>query len=164
MSGPPTVTSQTEDGVAWFAVRDYGHRQEGLRDGTGAFITFQSKNADEKWGDWVLLNGGLIDRTPGWEQGDLDLVVTVDGKTGGFAIVGDMTQAGGPPAGFVPINDSQMNVGAPAQRINTVWARSLAIETVGKQININGVWQWCDCIPVQTQQGLMWMPVFKAAN
>lgn len=162
--GPPTVSHQTEDGVGWFAIRDYEHRQEGLRDGTGAFLTFQSKNANDQWGDWVLLNGGLIDRTPGMEQGDLDLIVTVDGKTGGFAIVGNMVHAGGPPPGLVPINDSQMDIGSTALRINTVWARLLGIETVGKQINIGGVWQWCDCVPVLTQQGTMWMPVFKAAN
>ena len=160
--GPPTVVNQTEDGVTWFALRDYGHRQEGLQEGTGAFLTYQSTNEAGTWGDWVILNGGLISREPGNEQGDLDLLVQVDGKIGGFAIVGNMTKFGGPAAGLVPVWDRQMNIGSPTQRINTVHLQQLAVETVGKQININGVWQWLDCVPVSTQQGIMWMPVFKA--
>lgn len=157
---PPYVVTQTIDGVTWFAIRDYGHRQEGLRDGTGCFFTFQSKNADGTWGDWVLLNGGLISREPGNEQGDLDLIVTVDGKVSGFAIVGNMTKFGGPPSGLVPILDRSMNIGAPAQRVRDVFAERLAIETVGKQINVNGVWQWVDCVPVLTQQGVRYIPTF----
>ena len=160
--GPPVVEAQTADGSGWLAVRDYGHRQEGLQEGTGSFLSFQSTNAAGQWGDWVMLNGGLISRETGNEQGDLDMLVMVDGKIAGFAIVGNMQVFGGPAASLLPINDSQMNVGSPAQRINVVFCKSLSVESVGKQININGVWQWIDCIPVQTQAGMRWMPVYKA--
>lgn len=159
---PPYVVVQTPEGVTWFAIRDYGSRQEGLQVGTGCFLTFQSMNEAGDWGDWVVLNGGLISREPGDEQGDLDLVVTVDGKPGGFAIVGDMRKFHGPDAGLLPILDARMNIGSPAQRIKQIHTMGLAMETIGKQIMIGGVWQWCDCIPVETQQGVMWMPVFHA--
>jgi len=160
--GPPTATLQTPEGVTWFAVRDYGHRQEGLQDGTGAFIAFQSTNRDGQWGDWVLLNGGLISREPGKEQGDLDLLVHVDGKPGGFAIVGDMREFGGPDAGLVPIENGRMNIGADGSRINLVFCRGLVVESVGKHVEVNGVWQWLDCIPVKTQAGNRWLPVYRA--
>lgn len=162
--GPATATDQTADGIGWFAIVDYGHRQEGLQDGTGSFLTFQSKNAVGEWGDWTLINGGLISREPGNEQGDLDLIITVDGKPGGFAIAGDMTKFNGPAAGLIPIVNGQMNIGSPAQRVNTVFVQMLAMETVGKQIQVNGVWQWIDCIPVQTQQGIRWIPTFSGAG
>jgi len=157
---PPYVVVQTDDGVTWFAIRDYGHRQEGRQDGTGCFFTFQSKNADGKWGDWVLLNGGLISREPGNEQGDLDLLVTVDGKVGGFAVVGNMTKFGGPDAGLVPIENNRMDIGNWWQRIKTLFVQKLNVETVGKQIFVNGEWKWVDCIPVETQQGMRWLPVY----
>lgn len=159
---PPYVCVQTPDGVTWFAIRDYGFRQEGLQLGTGCFFTFQSKNADGTWGDWVALNGGLISREPGNEQGGLDLLCVVDGKVGGFAITGNMTAFGGPDAGLVPMEDRRMNIGSLWLRIKTLFCTRLNMETTGKQIMINGVWQWCDCISVETQQGVMWMPVFKA--
>lgn len=161
---PPFVVHQTPDGVTWFAIRDYGVRQEGLQLGTGCFFTFQSRNADGTWNDWAMLNGGLISREPGNEQGDIDFLVTVDGNPrAGFAIVGNMTKFGGPDAGLVPMIDRRMNIGSLWQRIRTLFVQELNIETIGKQILINGVWQWVDCVPVQTQQGTMWMPVFHAA-
>lgn len=160
--GPPVVEAQAPDGAGWLAVRDYGHRQEGLREGTGSFVTFQSTNEDGKWFDWVLLNGGLISREPGAEQGDLDLLVMVDGRLGGFAIVGDMTKFGGPDAGLLPIESGRMNLGSPWQRMNMVFCKMLVVESVGKQVQINGVWQWRDCIPVKTQAGMRWMPVYEA--
>lgn len=158
--GPAYGAEQTFEGVTWFFIRDYGHRQEGLQDGTGAFYTFQSMNAAGKWGDWVMLNGGLISREPGNEQGDLDLLVTVDGKVNGFAIVGDMRKFGGPDAGLVPIETRRLNIGSLWQRIKTLFVCELNIETVGKQIWRNGTWEWVDCIPVRTQQGLRWLPVY----
>lgn len=158
---PPTIVSQTGDGVAWLAVRDYGHRQEGLCDGTGAFVTFQSKNDLGTWGDWALINGGLIDRTAGREQGDLDMLVYIDGQVGGAALVGNMTHAGGPPAGLVPINDEQMNLGNTNNRwLDLFLSGALHVTTVGRQIYIDGQWQWKDCIPVLTQQGQRWLPVY----
>lgn len=157
---PPYVVHQTDEGVTWFAIRDYGFRIEGLREGTGCFYSFQSTNKDGKWGDWVLLNGGLIDRTPGNEQGDLDLIVTVDGKPNGVAVVGNMTTFGGPDAGLVPIQTNRLDLGNLWQRFRTLFVQKLNIETVGKQICINGVWQWRDCVLVETQQGQRWMPVF----
>jgi hypothetical protein len=160
--GPPTAVDQTSEGQTWFAVRDYGHRQEGFKEGTSAFISYQSFNEAGTLGDWVLLNGGLIDRTPGKEQGDLDIIVTVDGQIGGVAVVGNMTAAGGPPAAFEPMRDRQMNLGNDTQRWKTIFAEGFAIETVGKQININGVWQWISCVPIRTQEGVMYMPVFRA--
>lgn len=161
---PPYVCVQTPEGVTWFAIRDYGSRQEGLQPGTGCFFTFQSRNSNGDWGDWVMLNGGLISREPGMEQGDLDLLVHVDGKSGGFAIVGDMTKFGGPDAGLVPITDRRMNIGSMWQRVKRIFCQSFDVETVGKQIMVNGTWVWMDCIPVMTQQGMRYWPVYKAAN
>lgn len=160
--GPPTVTDQGSTGEGWFAIRDYGHRTEGLQEGTSAFLSFQSTNGAGHWGDWVLLNGGLISREPGNEQGDLDLIIYVNGRIGGFAITGDMQAFGGPGPGLVPIVDGQMNLGGASTRINRVYCKELVIETVGKQIQINGTWQWVDCIPVRTQQGLRWIPTYAA--
>lgn len=162
-ASPPYAVVQTPDGVTWFAIRDYGSRQEGLQIGTGCFLTFQSMNANGDWGDWVVFNGGLISREPGAEQGCLDLLCTVDGNFGsGFSVRGDMTKFGGPDAGLLPIVDRRMNIGSLWQRIKTIFCTQLAIETTGKQIMINGVWQWVDCIPVETQQGVMWIPAFHA--
>lgn len=164
MNEPPYVCVQTPEGVTWFAIRDYGFRQEGLQPGTGCFFTFQSRNSNGNWGDWVMLNGGLISREPGMEQGDLDLLVHVDGKPGGFAIRGDMTKFGGPDAGLLPMQDRRMNIGSVWQRIKTIFCTQLDIETVGKQVQINGIWQWIDCIPVNTQAGLRYLPVYASAD
>lgn len=158
----PVLVVQTPDMNTWLVIRDYGYRQQGLEVGTGAFISFQSTDAAGEWGDDVLLNGGLISREPGNEQGDLDLMVIVNGHVGGFAITGDMRKFGGPDAGFIPLVDRQMNLGFAGQRLKTLWAQELGIETVGKQVQINGVWQWLDCIPIETQAGKRWLPVFKA--
>jgi hypothetical protein len=133
-----------------------------LEDGTGSFLTFQSYNDAGVLGDWALVNGGLISRVAGNEQGDLDLIIYVDGKASGFGLAGNMQAFGGPPAGLIPVTDGQMNIGAPGFRVNEVHAKALAIETVGKQIQINGTWQWVDCIPVQTQQGMRYIPTFAA--
>lgn len=161
---PPFVWNQTPDGVTWFALRDYGHRLQGLQEGTGAFLTFQSMNSNGTWGDWAMLNGGLISMEPGLEQGDLDMLVYVDGKVGGFAIVGDMTKFGGPDAGLLPIESGRMNIGSLWQRIKTLFVQELAIETVGKQIWRNNTWEWVDCIPIQTQQGRRWLPVYQTPD
>ena len=162
---PAFVSTQTADGVTWFALRDYNHRPEGLAEGTGCFLTYQSKNAAGEWGDWVLLNGGLIDMTPGKEQGDLDLLIHVNGQVSGMALVGDMSQLGGPPPGLVPITDRQMSLGHAGLQWLDLWlSGKLHIETVGKQIFLEGRWQWVDCIPVVTQQGTRYLPVYTSAD
>lgn len=160
--GPQYTSDQTYDGVTWFAIYDYGHRQEGLCDGTGCFYVFRSFNDIGRMGDWVLLNGGLISREAGNEQGDLDMIVYVDGKPKGLALTGNMTKFGGPPPGLIPTEDGVFNIGSPGSRYNALYGKKLAIETVGKQVQINGIWQWIDCVEVETQQGTMWIPAFKS--
>jgi len=160
---PPFTAIVTQDGVTWFAIYDYGHRPEGLREGTGCFITFRSTNADGTLGDWVMLNGGLIDRTAGKEQGDLDMLIRVNGQVNGMALVGDMTAFGGPPAALEPTQDALFNLGNAGSRWKDLFlAGMLNVTTIGKQISINGVDQWCDCIAVNTQQGVRYIPVFAA--
>lgn len=163
-SRPAMVVAQNEDGVTWCVIRDYGHRQEGLRDGTGCFFVFQTKDDKGEWSNSAVLNGGLIDRTADKLQGDLDLLIPIDGKPAGFAIVGNMGHVGGPDAGLVPINDAQMNLGAPGQRIRKLYVTELAMMTVGKQLKLNGQAGWYDCIGVRTQAGMRWMPVFEQLN
>ena len=111
-----------------------------------------------------MLNGGLISREPGNEQGDLDLIVVVDGKPSGFAIVGNMQKFGGPGPGLVPVVDGQMSLGSPNARLSQLYANGLAINTIGKQLYIDGTWKWVDCVPVETQQGIRWLPVHTDAT
>ena len=148
--------------MTWFTIYDYGHRLEGLRDGTGSFYNFASTNAAGVMKEWVQVNGGLIDRTPGKEQGDLDLIISVDGKVSGASLVGNMTEFGGPPSGLVPIRDTEMNLGGASTRWKDLFfSGQLNTTTVGKQISINGVVQWIDCILVNTQQGVRAIPTFE---
>lgn len=165
---PPFVAVQTADGVTWLAIRDYGHRKEGLLDGTGCFVVFQSKNDAGEWGDWVMLNGGLIDRTKGREQGDLDILTVIDGKPAGVALVGHMDHAGGPRAGLLPTNNDQLNLGGPNNRYHDLYlAGLLDAMSIGVQINLGTEgqpnWQWRDCLPVRTQQGIRFMPVYACS-
>ena len=161
----PAFVVEQRDGSTWFCIRDYSPgRQEGLALGTGAFHSFQTKNADGKWFDTVLLNGGFIDMTPGKEQGDFDMLTYVDGKINGFAIVGNMTHLGGPAAGLLPIVDATMNVGGPNNRIldlfmaGRIHVDALEMPTVRKLIkNV-----WVDCIQVRTPAGWRYIEVHEA--
>ena len=160
---PAVDWTLTPDGVAWFVIYDYGFRQEGLREGTGSFLSYRSTNADGVMGDWVLLNGGLLDRTPGKEQGDLDMIIRVDGAVEGISLQGNMTAFGGMKASLVPTRDRLFDLGGPSNRWGDLWlAGLLGVTTIGKQIYINGVPQWIDCIPVNTQQGVRYIPTFAA--
>ncbi len=82
----PTA-SASASGVGWFVIRDASPGWGGGI-GTGSFLSFQSTNRVGLWGDWALINGGLVDRTPGSEQGDLDFAVHVDGKAEAIGVQG----------------------------------------------------------------------------
>ncbi len=155
---PAYVSTQTADGVTWFAIRDYGYRQEGVKLGTGAFFSFQSQNDADQWGDWVLLNGGLIDRTAGKEQGDLDILVRVDGKINGIAIVGAVNNL----AGCIPIVSNTMNLGRPSERwLDLYLSGRLDLYGKGVQIKFEGTYQWKECLEINTQWGLRYLPLYK---
>ena len=155
---PAYVSTQTADGVTWFAIRDYGYRQEGVNLGTGAFFSFQSRNAAGTWGDWVMLNGGLIDMTPGKEQGDLDILCHVDGQINGVAVVGRVENL----PGFIPIRTNTMHLGRSSERwVDLYLAGKLDLFGKGVQIKIEGTYQWRECLEVQTQWGLRYLPLYK---
>jgi hypothetical protein len=154
----PAIVIDQVGGNAWFGLRDYGHRQQGILEGTGAFLSFQSMNSAGAWGDWVLLNGGLIDRTPGREQGDLDMLVYVDGQINGVAIYGSTVRAGGPPAGMVPVVSGTLNLGNKNNRWQDIcMAGKLDVPTVRKRIN--GV--ECDCVAIESQLGVRYIPAYE---
>jgi hypothetical protein len=54
----------------------------------GSVICFENKNDAGVWQDNPCLNGGTMDGTPGREQGDLDIWLTVDGKLQVVAVTG----------------------------------------------------------------------------
>jgi hypothetical protein len=76
--GPPWITAQDANGVAWTGCVDY----EAGRNGSGCFIQFLSNNTAGKQISGVTLNGGCWDCTPGREQGDLDIAIMRDGQPG----------------------------------------------------------------------------------
>jgi hypothetical protein len=158
--GPVTAEDQAPDGAGWFAIRDYGHRQEGRLQGTGSFLPFQSMNDKGQWGDWVMLNGGLIDRTAGREQGDLDILWHISGRIGGVAGVGDMSHAGGPEAAFQPILDGSLHLGLPGFRWRTVYAQALDLPIERKRLRVGGKIVECDAVRV----GDRWVQVYEAVD
>jgi hypothetical protein len=89
----------------------------------------------------------MIDRTAGKEQGDLDVLVHVDGKIGGLGLVGDMTAAGGPPAGVIPVPpgfNSALGLNPPIVR---------------KRLRIGTKIVECDAIKI----GDKWVPAYDEA-
>jgi hypothetical protein len=157
--GPVTAEDQAPDGAGWFAIRDYGHRQEGRLEGTGSFLPFQSMNDAGVWGDWVMLNGGLIDRTAGREQGDLDILWHISGRIGGVAGVGDMSHVGGPEAAFQPILDGSLHLGLPDFRWRTVYAQALDLLVERKRLKIGGKIVECDAVKI----GGKWARAYEEA-
>lgn len=108
----PATESANANGVGWFVIRDQSEGWGGGV-GTGSFLTFESKNNAGQWGEWALVNGGLVDRSAGNEQGDIDLVTVVDGKISGAAIQGRWQ---GQKPSLLPINDSELDLGRSGTR------------------------------------------------
>lgn len=82
--GPAFIQGFGPNNVGWVGCVDY----ELARDGNGCFFQFISQSKSGKAVSGVTLNGGLIDATAGNEQGDLDIVLFVDGQPATVAILG----------------------------------------------------------------------------
>jgi hypothetical protein len=116
---PPFETVMAPNKVGWAVIRDQSVGVAGMPPGTGtgSFLSFQSQNAAGKWGDWALINGGLVSKNPGFEQGDLDFVTVVDGKTSGFAFQGKYQ---GQQPSLLPIVPSQPDIGRQTSKWNNL--------------------------------------------
>jgi hypothetical protein len=111
----PTWEVANDRGVGWGVIRDQSTGIAGNPpgSGTGSFFSFQSFNAAGQLGDWALINGGLVDKTAGKEQGDIDFVSVVDGKPSGFVFQGKYQGWG---AAVLPVNDNELDLGRPTAR------------------------------------------------
>lgn len=107
--GPAWLTGLDNNQVGWTGCVSY----EPGRHGGGCFIQFQENNIAGKMMSGVTFNGGLVDATPGREQGDLDIVILVDGKPVVVAITGAW---GANPAGLMVSDSDVLSIGGPQSR------------------------------------------------
>jgi hypothetical protein len=120
-----TVLAQHEDGptfmvswdpatkATWVTSRSYMKR-----DGDGSFLSFQSQDMDGTFFDSVLLNGGLIDATPGKINSDLDVMLYVDGRACVIALTGRYK---GMPPGIMCDPPDLFNIGSSYARFAELW-------------------------------------------
>jgi hypothetical protein len=126
---PPTTTilASGPEGPAVIAVYDAATKTTWLtlrgyekRDGDGGFLSFQNMNTAGKFFDAILLNGGLVDATPGNEQGDLDVLFYVDGKPANVSFCG---RYAGQPPGLMPWPSELLNAGGTLNRYAELWLK-----------------------------------------
>lgn len=133
--GPAWLTGLDKNQVGWTGCVSY----EPGRHGGGCFIQFQEQNLAGKMLSGVTFNGGLVDATAGREQGDLDIVILIDGKPMVVAVTGSW--AGNPP-GLMVSDSDVLSIGGANSRWKSAYftehACPLSLAGATACVTING--------------------------
>jgi hypothetical protein len=113
-----------------------GMRDCDIRHGNGPALEWQSRNLAGNWHAGISMQAGLIDATPGRENGDLDVRILVDGNYGNtISFTGYWA---GQPAGILPWPNGLFSLGGPNN-----WWKEIWLMNVGCPPNIPGTPKQC---------------------
>lgn len=102
----------------WLYLRSYAEVQY-----PGVMLAAQVKNSAGNWCDSVIVNLGLIDKTAGKEQGNVDFVFPVDGVWCNLSMVGVYTDPDGvkQPPGFLCWPQNLFSIGGPNNKFKDIY-------------------------------------------